>query len=89
MAEGDLDRLVMTSIADACRADPAAIDASTELREIGLDSLGLVSVAALIESVCGLGLDDDAAGELLACQTVGDLAALFRAHAARARAGPS
>lgn len=83
MTAPDLERLVISTVAAACRADRAALTPATELREIGLDSLSLMSVAVSLEAACGIELGDETAAELLGAQRLGDLIELLHAASAR------
>jgi acyl carrier protein len=51
-----LREFVVRSIAEACHLDPAAIQQSTRLADIGFDSLSAVSLTGLIEAQYSLEL---------------------------------
>lgn len=77
MGTPTLEALVEASVAAVCGTDPAAIGPDTDLDELGLDSLSLVSAASLIEAARGIELDADATARLLEARSVADLVALF------------
>jgi acyl carrier protein len=67
---------------EALRAKPGSIRMTHQFHELeGWDSIGALSVIAVIDERYGVTLD---AGALLACRTVGDLAALVTENLARA-----
>lgn len=77
MSEPSVREVVVSCLATACDAERAAIMPSTELRAIGLDSLSLVTVAALVEAAGGITLDEATAARLLEARTVADLVDVF------------
>lgn len=59
---------------EALRAKPNSIAMSHRLNDVeGWDSIGALAVIATVDECYGLTLD---AGNLMACQTIGDLAKL-------------
>lgn len=77
MGTPTLEALVEASVAIVCGTDPAAIGPDTDLDELGLDSLSLVSAASLIEAARGIELDADATARLLEARSVADLVTVF------------
>lgn len=72
-----LDTLVRAIVAETARADPATLGPATRLNEIGVDSLSLVSIAALVEASAQIELGDEAAERLFAARTLAELVELF------------
>jgi acyl carrier protein len=69
-------------IEEALRAESGTIHMSHQFHDLdGWDSIGALSVIAVIDEQYGVTLD---AGELLACRTVGDLASLVAKDVAKA-----
>jgi acyl carrier protein len=72
----------MERIEEALRAEPGSIAMSDALHNLdGWDSIGALSVIAVIDEQFGVTLD---AGDLMACKTVGALASLVAADVAKA-----
>ena len=62
------------NIEEALRSRPGSVSEDDSLQNLdGWDSVGALSVMAVIDEKYGITLD---AGELMSCQTVGDLARL-------------
>lgn len=72
-----LEAVVAEAVAIASGADAAALHPHAKLHEIGIDSLSLVTVAALVEAESGIALDDDAAARLFDVRSLAELTALF------------
>ena len=72
----------LSHIEEALRAEPGSVTMADQLRNLeGWDSIGALSIIAVIDEQYGLTLD---AGALLTSQTVGDLAALVAVGLAKA-----
>lgn len=59
---------------------PAKIDNQTPISELGLDSVGLISLVAAIEDVTGIWLVED---DLAKAKTLGDVTDLLERETAR------
>jgi acyl carrier protein len=72
----------LQQIEDALRAEPGSVRMTDAFQNLeGWDSIGALSVIAVIDEQFGITLD---AGALLACQTVGELASLVASDLAKA-----
>jgi acyl carrier protein len=72
----DLNALIASTLATACRCDVDALHEETDLIDIGLDSLALVSVVAQIEARRNRELGEDELLAIFRTRTVGDIMAL-------------
>lgn len=77
MDRAAFEQLVVATIAEACGVDAAVLGPRTVLRDIGLDSLSLVSVIALLESACAVEIGQRAATRALEAEEVADLIAIL------------
>ena len=78
MAEDKLDEWLLATVAEMCRVDRAQISLSTQIVEVGLDSMSLGIVISLFESqwVCELG--DARLEQLFQIATLSDLVSILR-----------
>lgn len=81
MHDAAFKQRVIATIAEACRVDPTTFGPCTPLRELGLDSLSLVSVVALLESACAVELDQRTATRVFEAERVADLIAMLAPRA--------
>lgn len=72
-SEIDLQEFVCSTVAQACSVDRDRIDARTNLLDLGIDSLTLVSVFAQIEAVYDVELTPDEILSMLEAPTIADL----------------
>jgi acyl carrier protein len=78
-----MDRVTfLQRMEEALRAEPGSIAMTDDFQNLeGWDSIGALSVIAVIDEQFGVTLD---AGALLECQTVGELASLVGGEMAKA-----
>jgi acyl carrier protein len=78
-----MDQMIfLQRIEEALRAEPGSVAMTDDFQNLeGWDSIGALSVIAVIDEQFGVTLD---AGALLACETVGKLASLVARDMAKA-----
>lgn len=70
-----IDDFVMSTIAEICNLAPEAITPTTNLTDIGFDSLTAVSFVSTVETAYGLELDNEALVELFGATTAAEVIA--------------
>jgi acyl carrier protein len=81
-----IEQLVTGALAAACRLEPARVERSTSLLDLGVDSLTLMAVLSQIEALFAVELLPDDTLALLGAADVGALVAALERCIARARA---
>ncbi len=76
--ELDLDGFVCSAIASACNVEPTEVTSSTNLLDVGMDSLNLVSIIAQIQIHFGVEFSSDQVVALFDASMVADLVILLR-----------
>lgn len=84
-ATATIEQLVTSALAAACRREPARVERSTSLLDLGIDSLTLVAVLSQIEATFAIELTPDDTLALLGATDVGVLVAALERCIARAR----
>jgi acyl carrier protein len=77
-SELDLDGFVCSVIASACNVELTEVTSSTNLLDIGMDSLNLVSIIAQIQIYSGVEFTSDQVVALFDASLVADLVILLR-----------
>ncbi len=70
--------MLASTIALACQCDQARLTDDTRLIDIGLDSVGLVSVVTQMEAACGHELGEEELVAVFKAERIRDITALMR-----------
>lgn len=74
----DADEITMSLLATVCNAERTELSPSTNLLDIGFDSLSATELASDLVTTLGVMLDSDALVQLYSAATPADIVALVR-----------
>jgi acyl carrier protein len=80
-APSSLCVLLQNSIARSCNLDPAAVTADTDVLDIGLDSVSLMSILTHVEATYDFKMTPEYLGQIMEVATVRELAQIMECAA--------
>ena len=78
MTNVNVEDVVLSSLAGSCNLDPRSVSLDSNLLALGVDSIGILTLACAVQDTFNLKIDAKSMDQLLMANSIADIVAIAR-----------